>query len=40
MVFQVWSYLCYAVVLQFDDSGNSHLHAAKHCHHLQDLVIE
>lgn len=33
-------YLCNAVVLQVDDSGHGHLHAAKHRHHLQLLIIE
>lgn len=29
-----------AVVLQLDDSGHSHLHAPKHRHHLQDLIVK
>lgn len=29
-----------AVVLQVDDSGHGHLHAAKHSHHFQDLIIK
>lgn len=33
-------YLSDAVVLQVDDSGHGHLHAAKNGHHLQDLVIK
>lgn len=33
-------YLSDAVVLQVDDSGHGHLHAAKNGHHLQDLIIE
>lgn len=33
-------YLCNAVVLQVDDSGHGHLHAAEHCHHLQFLIIK
>lgn len=33
-------YLCDAVVLQVDDSGHGHLHAAEHGYHFQDLIIE
>lgn len=34
------SHLCYAVVLQFDDSGHCHLHTPKHSHNFQDLIIK
>lgn len=34
------TYLCDAVVLQVDDSGNDHLHTTEHGYHLQDLIIE
>jgi len=33
-------YLGDAVVLQVDDPGHGHLHAAEHRHHLQLLVVE
>ena len=33
-------YLSNAVVLQVDDSGNGHLHAAEDRYYLQDLIIE
>lgn len=33
-------HLCDAVVLQVDDSGHGHLHAAEHRHHLQLLIVK
>lgn len=37
---EVVFYLCNAVVLQVDDPGHGHLHAAEHCNHLQHLIIK
>lgn len=36
----LFSHLCYAMVLQFNDSGHSHLHAPKHSYNFQDLIIK
>lgn len=40
VVFSVCSHLSYAVVLQLDDSGHSHLHTSKHGHHFEDLIVK
>lgn len=38
--FGMCSHLCYAVVLQLNDSGHSHLHTPKHSYNFQDLIIK
>ena len=40
ILFSLYSHLCYAVVLQFNDSGHSHLHAPKDSHNFKDLIIK
>lgn len=35
-----WTYLCNAVPLQVDDTGNSQLDTAEHRDHLQYVVIK